>query len=100
MLGAVKTEFGKFGEALAAVRKSLDSAASRLGKTETRARVMLKSLRNVEALPDGQAVALIADTSGDALDPDDDIDTDGRIETSSGATDEHGVDDSGASPSR
>ena len=100
VLGAVKTEFGKFGEALAAVRKSLDSAASRLGKTETRARVMLKSLRNVEALPDGQAVALIADTSGDALDPDDDIDTDGRIETSSGATDEHGVDDSGASPSR
>lgn len=71
VLGAVKTEFGRFGESLAAVRKALDSANNRLGKTETRARVMLKSLRNVEALPDDQAVALIAETSGDAIDSDD-----------------------------
>ena len=100
VLGAVKTEFGKFGEALAAVRKSLDSAASRLGKTETRARVMLKSLRNVEALPDGVAVALIADTSGDTADSDDDPDADAGDEGASDAATEHGERPTGESSSR
>lgn len=91
VLGAVKTEFGRFGEALAAVRKSLDSAANRLGKTETRARVMLKSLRNVEALPDGQAVALIAETSGDASEFDDDADADAANGLTRDAAAEDGV---------
>ena len=51
VLRAVKTEFGKFGDALAQVRKSLESASSRIGQTETRTRVMLRNLRTVEALP-------------------------------------------------
>lgn len=49
-LRTVKTEFGKFGHALADVRKSLESATSRIGKTETRTRVMLRTLNQVEAL--------------------------------------------------
>ena len=59
---------------------------------------MLKSLRNVEALPDGQAVALIADTAGDGLLPDDDADADGETEAPPDATDELDADASGASP--
>ena len=65
---------------------------------------MLKSLRNVEALPDGQSVALIADTSGDALEPDDDADADadveGLTEISPDAIDEPGANAPGASPLR
>ncbi len=59
VLRAVKTEFGKFGETLANVKKSLDSASNRIGQTETRTRVMLGRLKNVEAMPDDQAVALL-----------------------------------------
>jgi DNA recombination protein RmuC len=62
-----------------------------LGKTETRARVMLKSLRNVEALPDGQAVALIAETSGDASEFDDDADADAANGLTRDAAAEDGV---------
>ncbi len=51
VLRAVKTEFDKFGENLAQVKKSLESASQRIGQTETRTRVMLRNLRAVEALP-------------------------------------------------
>jgi DNA recombination protein RmuC len=58
-LRAVKTEFNRFGDTLAAVKKSLDSASNKIGQTETRTRAMLRSLKNVEALPDDQARALL-----------------------------------------
>ncbi len=63
VLRAVKTEFGKFGETLANVKKSLDTASNRIGQTETRTRVMLRSLKNVEAMPDDQAVALLGQSA-------------------------------------
>lgn len=59
VLRAVKTEFNKFGDTLAAVKKSLDSASNKIGQTETRTRAMLRSLKNVEVLPDDQARALL-----------------------------------------
>ncbi|ARP97478.1 DNA recombination protein RmuC [Bordetella genomosp. 13] len=59
VLRAVKTEFGKFGAALASVRKTLDSASSKIGQTEVRTRAMLRNLREVEALPDAQAASLL-----------------------------------------
>lgn len=68
LLRAVKTEFGKFGSSLDDIRKSLESAATRLGKTETRTRVMLKNLRSVEELPVEQAAKLLPD-DGDINDP-------------------------------
>ena len=68
LLRAVKTEFGKFGSSLDDIRKSLESAATRLGKTETRTRVMLKNLRSVEELPVDQAAKLLPD-DGDINDP-------------------------------
>jgi DNA recombination protein RmuC len=60
VLRAVKTEFGKFGDTLANVKKSLDTASSRIGQTESRTRMMLRSLKNVEAMPEEQAKALFA----------------------------------------
>ena len=36
VLRAVKTEFGKFGEALASVKKTLDNASNKIGQTEVR----------------------------------------------------------------
>lgn len=51
VLGAVKTEFVKFGEALAHTRKKLDEASNSIGKAETRSRVLTRKLREVEALP-------------------------------------------------
>ncbi|HSN64674.1 MAG TPA: DNA recombination protein RmuC, partial [Azonexus sp.] len=53
VLGAVKTEFGKFGEALAHTRKKLDEASNSISKAETRTRQLSRRLREVEALPAG-----------------------------------------------
>lgn len=66
VLRAVKTEFGKFGDALANVKKSLDTASNKIGQTESRTRVMLRSLKSVEALPEDQARAVFASESGEA----------------------------------
>jgi DNA recombination protein RmuC len=67
VLGAVKTEFGKFGEALAHTRKKLDEASNSIGKAETRTRQLSRRLKEVEALPVGLAEQLIgvADLEGD-----------------------------------
>ncbi|WP_442880413.1 DNA recombination protein RmuC [Achromobacter sp. ESBL13] len=61
VLRAVKTEFGKFGDALASVKKTLDTASNKIGQTEVRTRAMLKNLRNVEALPEADALRLLAE---------------------------------------
>jgi DNA recombination protein RmuC len=62
VLGAVKTEFGKFGEVLAATRKKLDDASTIIGKAETRTRAMGRALKGVEALPQERADALLPST--------------------------------------
>ena len=79
VLRAVKTEFGKFGETLASVKKSLDTASSRIGQTETRARVMMRNLKSVEALPEEQATALLGPAQGEDVDTsaEADLSTDG-----------------------
>ncbi|MDR0934593.1 MAG: DNA recombination protein RmuC, partial [Burkholderiaceae bacterium] len=59
VLGAVKTEFGKFGEALAHTKKKLQEASSSIEKAETRTRVLSGKLKTVEALPSGQAQQLL-----------------------------------------
>jgi DNA recombination protein RmuC len=55
VLRAVKTEFGKFGESLSSVKKTLDTASSKLGQTEVRSRAMLRNLKTLEALPEDDA---------------------------------------------
>jgi DNA recombination protein RmuC len=59
VLGAVKTEFAKFGEVLAKTRKKLTEAASTIDAAEVRTRAMTRQLRAVEALPETQAAALL-----------------------------------------
>ncbi|WP_349276784.1 DNA recombination protein RmuC [Polaromonas hydrogenivorans] len=59
VLGAVKTEFGKFGDVLAKVKSQTETVLNTLTSAEQRSRVMGKALRNVEALPEADAVRLI-----------------------------------------
>ncbi len=56
LLGHVKSEFGKFGEALAVVQKKLDEASSKLGDVSKRKELMEKRLAGVEALPEVAAL--------------------------------------------
>jgi DNA recombination protein RmuC len=52
VLGAVKTEFGKFGEVLAKTKKKLEEASNTIDAAEVRTRAMTRKLKSVEALPD------------------------------------------------
>ncbi len=51
LLAGVKTEFGKFGEALSKVREKLDQASRDMDKVEVRSRAITKQLQNVDNLP-------------------------------------------------
>jgi DNA recombination protein RmuC len=51
LLSTVKTEFGKFGEALSAVKDKLDQAARHVDHVAVRSRAITKKLRDVEELP-------------------------------------------------
>jgi len=51
LLAAVKTEFGKFGEALSTVKDKLDQAARHVDTVAVRSRAITKKLRDVEELP-------------------------------------------------
>ena len=51
LLATVKTEFGKFGEALSAVKDKLDQAARQVDNVAVRSRAITKKLRDVEELP-------------------------------------------------
>lgn len=65
-LGAVKTEFGKFGVALQAVKKKLEEAHSKIEQTETRHRAMDRKLRNVEGLADADTAKLLGEPQAGA----------------------------------
>jgi DNA recombination protein RmuC len=60
-LGAVKTEFGKFGAALDGVKKKLDEASNKIDETSVRTRALTRKLREVEALPAAEAQKLLGD---------------------------------------
>ena len=51
LLATVKTEFGKFGEALSDVKNKLDQAARHVDHVAVRSRAITKKLRDVEELP-------------------------------------------------
>jgi DNA recombination protein RmuC len=52
LLAGVKTEFGKFGEALSSVKDKLEQAARKMEDVDTRSRAITRKLRDVEELPD------------------------------------------------
>jgi DNA recombination protein RmuC len=51
LLASVKTEFGKFGDALSAVKEKIDQASRKMEDVDIRSRVITKKLRDVEELP-------------------------------------------------
>ena len=59
VLGAVKTEFGKFGDVLAKVKSQTETVLNTLSSAEQRSRVMSKALRQVEAMPEIDSARLI-----------------------------------------
>lgn len=59
VLGAVKTEFGKFGDVLAKTKKKLEEAANTIDQAEVRSRAMARQLKGVEALPEARALQLL-----------------------------------------
>ncbi len=59
VLGAVKTEFAKFGDVLARTKKKLEEASNTIGDAEQRTRAMSRQLKNVEALPDARTQQLL-----------------------------------------
>jgi DNA recombination protein RmuC len=58
-LGAVRTEFGKFGDVLARVKKKLDEAGNTLEEARGKTTTIARRLRDVEALPEPEAARLI-----------------------------------------
>ncbi len=65
VLGAVKTEFAKFGEVLAKTKKKLEEAANTIDSAEVRTRAMTRKLKSVEALPEEGAQKLLQLGQGD-----------------------------------
>ena len=59
VLGAVKTEFGKFGGMLDKVKSQTQTVLNTLDQAQTRTNMMNRALRKVEALPDDEAQALL-----------------------------------------
>ena len=51
VLATVKTEFGKFGEALVAAKDKLDQASRKMEDVDVRTRAITRKLRDVEELP-------------------------------------------------
>jgi DNA recombination protein RmuC len=67
VLGAVKTEFSKFGDVLAATRMTLEKAARNIESAEVRSRQMTRKLKSVEALP-SEAAQLMLGQEADSVD--------------------------------
>lgn len=82
VLGQVKTEFAKFGEAVDATRKSIDAAAKKFEQVDVRTRAIQRRLRTVQELPNAADAAALqqplppgsasAQTFVTAADPEDD----------------------------
>ena len=60
-LGAVKTQFGKFGDLLEGVQKKLQESANKIESAKTTSRQIERKLKNVEELPESESVKLIGE---------------------------------------
>lgn len=67
-LGAVKTEFSKFGDLLEKAKKNIDTASATIEQLQgTRTKAINRKLREVEALPTDQAAALLPEMSDESV---------------------------------
>jgi len=71
LLGAVKNEFGKFGEVLEGVKRKLEQASNTMDEAAKRSRAIERRLRNVEVVPAAETQLLLTSDNGhDALEDD------------------------------
>jgi DNA recombination protein RmuC len=62
VLGAIKTEFGKFGELIERTQKKLGEANSELDKlVGARTRAIQRKLKDVQELPESESTKLLED---------------------------------------
>jgi DNA recombination protein RmuC len=59
VLGAVKTEFERYGDWVARIKEQVQKAADTLDKADTRTRQMRRALKVVEALPEQESEAML-----------------------------------------
>jgi DNA recombination protein RmuC len=68
-LGAVRSEFGKFGEVLNRAQKKLQEASNTIDEARGKTTTITRRLKDVETLPDSEAQLLLRESF--ALEPDD-----------------------------
>lgn len=75
VLGAIKTEFGKFGEVLDKVKRQLNTASRSIEQTGVRTRAIERHLRSVEQLPEVEAseIVILPDIEDSGLATEDDL---------------------------
>lgn len=66
VLGAVKTEFSRFGDVLARVKKQTQTVLNTLDRAEQRSRVMNRKLKDVQALPQSAAGQVLPELASHA----------------------------------
>jgi DNA recombination protein RmuC len=59
VLGAVKTEFAKFGDVIAKTKDKLDQASRTLDETGARSRAIVRELRKVESVPESESRSVL-----------------------------------------
>lgn len=60
-LGAVKAQFGKFGDLLAATKRKLEETANKIGSAEVTSRQIERKLKDVETLPESESIKMIGE---------------------------------------
>ena len=71
LLGAVKTEFGRFGDLLAKTKKQLETAANTIGAAQSKSRTIERRLKGVESLAEPASRALLGNNDlNDSADED------------------------------
>jgi DNA recombination protein RmuC len=70
VLGAVKTEFAKFGAVLDKTKRKLKEASDTIDDAQTRTNVMSRKLKSVEALPQTQTDLLLPGAEAAGVDED------------------------------
>jgi DNA recombination protein RmuC len=71
VLGAVKTEFGRFGDLLAKTKDKLDQVGRTLDEAGKKSTTIARKLRDVEALPEDEADRLLTAEGSRVIDLDD-----------------------------
>ena len=62
LLGAVKTEFGHFGDILDKTQKKLQEASNTIERAGIRSRAIERKLKGVQELPQEESIMLLGET--------------------------------------